>query len=349
MSERGASTQEDALQEAPQRTGGLVAAQRAPVKVGLAVAAASSVVMLLLAGTLIWVIWRLSRLLPNTPDGGRDGHRGRGIDRYWEGRIVDLDDVVPLMVVLAVIAVILISLIAWWVTKRANAPLQRALEIQQAFVADASHELRTPLTTLNGRIQLAQHRLSRGGDVEGALVDARADAEVMNDILTDLLTAAETAAVGSPVTYTNLSDAVATAMHLTQTQADEAQVVLQQQIPSNLEVRGEKTALTRALVALIDNALRHSPPGTTVTVDALGRKDGFAEVRIIDQGVGITAQDPERLFERFARESQGSDRRGFGLGLALVRDIAERFGGTVMVEKTSPEGTTFLLRLPTNR
>mgnify|MGYP002735402387 CR=1 FL=1 len=87
---------------------------------------------------------------------------------------------IPLTVVLAVLSVVFVSLIAWWATRRANAPIEKAMAIQRAFVADASHELRTPLTTLNSRIQLAQHRLARDGDVTTVLVDLRQDAQTMD-------------------------------------------------------------------------------------------------------------------------------------------------------------------------
>lgn len=318
--------------------------QTAPFKVALAVAAASSVVMLVLAASLIWAVWRLSRIstAPEPTPHGR--HRPRGWGRHWEGRIIDVTDVVPLLVALAIVSVILISLIAWLVTKRANAPLERALEVQQAFVADASHELRTPLTTLSGRIQLAQYRLNRGGDVGQALRDARTDAQLLDDVLTDLLTAAETAAVGTSKQYADVTEAATTAIHLTQTQAERAGVTVTSAIPQDMRARGGQTALARALVALLDNAIRHSQPNTTISITACN-DEGFTEIRVIDQGQGITEPNPEVLFERFRRGGESSE-SGFGLGLALVREIATRSGGDVHIESTSPNGTTFLLRLP---
>ncbi|OJU42286.1 MAG: hypothetical protein BGN97_01630 [Microbacterium sp. 69-10] len=101
----------------------------------------------------------------------------------------------------------------------------------------------------------------------------------------------------------------------------------------------------RAVIALLDNAVRYSPDGASVQLTATptGRR---AEIRVADHGPGLGDMDPERVFERFARSTASTERRGFGLGLALVRDIANRFGGSVEVERTSPTGTTFLLTLP---
>jgi signal transduction histidine kinase len=104
---------------------------------------------------------------------------------------------------------------------------------------------------------------------------------------------------------------------------------------------------SRALVALLDNAVRHSPPGGTVTESA--RSTGRdVEVRVADRGAGIQGIVADRLFDRFVR-TDDTVRRDFGLGLALVRDIAARFGGDVTVDRTSTEGTTFLLTLPAVR
>jgi K+-sensing histidine kinase KdpD len=106
--------------------------------------------------------------------------------------------------------------------------------------------------------------------------------------------------------------------------------------------------LVRLVIALVDNAVQHSPAGTSVIVSA-GVEEGAAAVRVTDRGSGIHGIAPDAVFERFARSSENGRRRGFGLGLSLVRDVAVGAGGTVSVESTSSAGTTFLLRLPVVR
>ena len=104
--------------------------------------------------------------------------------------------------------------------------------------------------------------------------------------------------------------------------------------------------LVRALVALLDNAVAHSPAGGSIELSARRLASGV-EIRVADHGAGISGIDPAEVFERFARTPDSGRGRGFGIGLSLVRDIAQRAGGSVVVESTSPGGTVFLLTLPT--
>lgn len=314
--------------------------QRSAIGVALWVGLSSIALVGVITAAIVTLIFTGSR-----PEHGRRPGGGR-----WDDRVVDVGDIVPLMITLGVLAVVALSVIAWYASRRASLPLAEALRVQRSFVADASHELRTPLTTLTSRIQLAQHRLDRGGDVAPVLDDLRRDAEVMNAVLTDLLLASENA-----VTRTHDRDAVASAAFAAAEAADtltaranEAGVRIVLDVPADLDVVADPTALGRALVALLDNAVRHSPAGATVTLS--GRSSGRrAELRVIDQGSGIDPAVTERIFDRFVRSDDGSGRRGFGLGLALVRDITLRFGGDVSVETTSSEGTTFLVVLQTVR
>jgi two-component system, OmpR family, sensor kinase len=109
-----------------------------------------------------------------------------------------------------------------------------------------------------------------------------------------------------------------------------------------------ETSLRRALVVLIDNALAHSPEGGTVRVSAEVER-GRAVVRVRDEGPGITGIDVDQIFERFSHGPDEGRRRGFGIGLALVRDLAVRHGGRVSVESTSGDGTAMRLELPVVR
>jgi signal transduction histidine kinase len=106
----------------------------------------------------------------------------------------------------------------------------------------------------------------------------------------------------------------------------------------------------RCMVALLDNAFSFSPTGSTVHVTLTGSK-GMVRVSVRDEGPGITGIDPSRIFDRFARsgaavDGSGAIRTGFGIGLSLVRDTVERFGGTVAVVSSSQSGTEIELRIP---
>ena len=315
--------------------------QRAAFSVGVWVAAVSAIVVALGVSVLVAVILLRARVENNehaTPFPG--GHRGSGDDL-----VVDVDRVLPWVIGLGILGVLILSLIAWFAARRAVQPLGEALRLQRNFVADASHELRTPLTTLTSRIQIAQRRLERGGDVAEALDQLRSDADAMNDMLTDLLMAAEGKAETTAVSP--VGDAMDAAVSRLRPLADDSAVSLEV-FSSDRAVRMPLPTLTRILMAVIDNAIQHSPRGATVTIAAATARDDV-EIRVSDHGSGIDSADAERIFERFARGSETGRRRGFGLGLALVRDVLTRYSGRIEVESTSPSGTTFLITLPSAR
>jgi signal transduction histidine kinase len=114
------------------------------------------------------------------------------------------------------------------------------------------------------------------------------------------------------------------------------------------------TSLQRCVIALLDNAIAHSPNGSGVTVTLRSSKTAF-DLVVADQGSGIRGIDPANIFDRFAHStapeysSSAPQRSGFGIGLSLVRDIAVRNGGRVELSTTSAAGTTFTLTLPLAR
>lgn len=263
--------------------------------------------------------------------------------------VVDVDAIVPWVLALGVVGVALLGFIAWFAARRSVRPLAEALRMQRNFVADASHELRTPLTTLSSRLQLLQRRQARGEPIDDTVAELRRDVDAMADVLTDLLLSAEgdlDLGEGSDV-----RDAVSRAVSAVRPLADDAEVSVTVDAVEPMSARMPLVTLTRLLVALLDNAIQHAPAGGSVTVTASAPRPGktsprVAEVRVRDDGPGILGIAPEAVFERFARSGERGRRRGFGLGLALVRDAVTRYGGTVEVERTSSAGTTFLLTLP---
>jgi len=127
--------------------------------------------------------------------------------------------------------------------------------------------------------------------------------------------------------------------------AEAADVQLAVHADGTMAVRMPQTSLMRVCVALLDNAIQHAPAGSTVTLGSEAAGEAVL-IRVSDEGAGVRDDDRERIFDRFARGSEAGRRRGFGLGLALVRDAAVAAGGSVAIEHTSPAGTTFLVTLP---
>ncbi|MDQ4214606.1 HAMP domain-containing sensor histidine kinase [Microbacterium capsulatum] len=319
--------------------------RRSARQIGLWTGVASAVVIAAGVGILIAVILSTSR--PQGPGFGGPA----GLPANPDHIVVDVDRVLPWVVVLGVVGVAVLGLIAWATARRAVAPLEVALRAQRDFVADASHELRTPLTAMSSRVQILQRRLRRGEPIDDALERLRRDTATMDDILTELLLAAQAdqaVADGAPVEAgsTDAAEAVRAAVELLQPIAEGAGVVLEQRAGAGLAVAAPAVTLTRLCTALLDNAVQHAPAGSAVTIAAGSGPAGYVEIRVADRGPGVRPEDRERIFTRFARGPETGRRRGFGLGLALVRDVATRYGGAVGIERTSAEGTTFLLRLP---
>jgi two-component system, OmpR family, sensor kinase len=247
--------------------------------------------------------------------------------------------------------VVLSAGIAAWLAHRALRPMREALALQRRFVSDAGHELRTPLTLLSTRVQLLARRMRGAG--AGALLEVEADLRgVLDDtaaltaILEDLLAAAEPGRPESRVAC-DLSTLVAECLHSARARADELGIALQLQADERVEVRATPPALRRAVTALVDNALGHAR--TRVSVRVQGCRGG-AEVVVEDDGPGLAPEEAARVFERFSssRKNGSGGPRHYGLGLALVSEVAQAHGGSVTVDRADRgRGGKFVLRLAT--
>ncbi|HSU39175.1 MAG TPA: sensor histidine kinase, partial [Polyangiaceae bacterium] len=109
-------------------------------------------------------------------------------------------------------------------------------------------------------------------------------------------------------------------------------------------VRVDERALEIAVINLVDNAMKYAPEGGRVGV-TVGQTQGSLEIRVLDQGPGVAPEDRKRIFERFVRvkATEGKQVRGSGIGLALVKHIAEAHGGKAWVEANTPRGSVFVL------
>jgi signal transduction histidine kinase len=315
--------------------------RRSARQIALWTGVASAVVLAGGVGIIITVI-----LLTARPEGLPDPDDPRGTTP--DHIVVDVDRVLPWVVVFGIVGVLLLVLVAWIAARQAVHPLGEALRVQRNFLADASHELRTPLTALTSRVQIIQRRYTRGQPIDETLDRLRRDAAAMDDILTELLLAAEADHSPAASEAADVSAAIAAAADTLRPIAEEAGVPLEHYVVGQPGALVPQVTLTRLCVALLDNAVQHSPRDAPVVVSA-ERRGHTVEIRVADRGSGISPEDRDRVFERFARGADTGRRRGFGLGLALVRDVANRYDGSVEIETTSPAGTTFLLTLPGQR
>lgn len=247
--------------------------------------------------------------------------------------------------------VVLATVGGWWFARRAVRPTAQALAMQRRFVADASHELRTPLTLLSTRAQLLRRRLAQSSpddargiseDVDGLLGDTAA----LTEVLDDLLVAADMRSV-DPVAM-DLAAVVREVVEAARPTADERGVRLLREGEPTAPAMATPAAVRRAVTALVDNAVDHAEGEVRVTV-LLAR--GTASVVVEDDGPGIPP-DGADLFERFASrrtpDAAAPARRHYGLGLALVAEIAAQHGGDVTAtgREDGARGARLTLTLP---
>jgi signal transduction histidine kinase len=233
--------------------------------------------------------------------------------------------------------------------RRAVRPLSDALTLQRSFVADASHELRTPLTLLSTRAQILRRSLVAHGADPSVLTDADgvvSDAARMTDVVDELLVAADpwTNPQLAPVELVPLCEELMDSArdHATSHQVN---LILDRRQDDPVTTNGNAVGLRRAVLAILDNAIEHTPTSGTVTV-SVGHQGRQAVIDISDTGSGIAPAEIDRVFDRFHSGHQKAGRRSYGLGLALAREVVTRHGGRLTVENTSERGTTFRVWLP---
>ena len=229
--------------------------------------------------------------------------------------------------------------------------LNRAFHQMRQFSADASHELQTPLTILKGEMEVAlrsqrspeeyQRILGSGLEeidrinhlVDGLLLLARADAGVLR---LDL----------QPVDIASLLQEIGEQMKVV---ADDRSVSLQTGTMASVSIQGDRPQLRRLVLNLVDNAVKYTPAGGSVTL-SLRTDSDWAFLVFSDTGTGLSENEQQRIFDRFHRttETRARDQRGVGLGLSIARSIAEAHGGRIDVESTPGKGSIFTVRLPVN-
>ena len=230
-----------------------------------------------------------------------------------------------------------------------RAETEDALRRQREFVADASHELRTPLTSVLANLELLAESLD--GEQEEAANSALRSSRRMRRLVADLLLLARhDAARQAPHTPTDLGQVLVEAAAEVGVIADGHDVSID---ANRAPVDGARDELHRLTLNLMENAIRHTPPGTQVraTVECV---DGSVRLTVEDNGPGIPPELLDRVFERFVRGV--GDRGGSsGLGLSIVHAVAESHGGTVTIDSPTmngagrPRGTRFAVQLPLSR
>jgi two-component system phosphate regulon sensor histidine kinase PhoR len=233
--------------------------------------------------------------------------------------------------------------------------LRRLEQVRTEFVANVSHELRTPLTAIQGYLETL---------LDGALEEpqhARKFLEIvfrhterlgrLTDDLTDLSNI-ELGRISLRIEPADLTEVTESALAIIQPRAGSGRVTVEASLPADMpEVLADRDRLAQILINLVDNAVKYTPAGGHVWVEAQRLPSGMVEVAVRDTGVGVPKADLPRLTERFYRVDKARSRElgGTGLGLAIVKHLVLAHGGELGIESELWKGTTVRFTLPTSK
>ena len=222
------------------------------------------------------------------------------------------------------------------------------LEARQQLVAGVSHELRTPVATMRGYLEGAQ-RSARESTVRGDLQTIERELSRLERLIDDLFTLSS-AEVGRLALRLEPVDLSGLVQRLVDTHAplawNQRRVQVLAELPPDLPpARADAQRVEQIVSNLLSNAIRHTPPGGLVAATAAS-SDGTVSIEIRDTGEGIAPEDLPHVFERFYRGRGEDARAGLGLGLALVKELAEAMHGSVAAASAPGEGSCFSVRLP---
>ncbi|HET7529176.1 MAG TPA: HAMP domain-containing sensor histidine kinase [Candidatus Saccharimonadales bacterium] len=238
---------------------------------------------------------------------------------------------------------------SYWLARRTLDPIEEALNIQARFASDASHELRTPLTAIQteNEVALRDKSLSKSQAI-GLLKSNLEEIGKLKALSEGLLRLAgrQGGAARGPV---SVRDITAAAVQRYLKVADKQQITISDKT-SDFNVLGDRDSLTELTAILIDNALKYSHDGSEIVISSFQRgKLGVLEVE--DHGIGIKRADLPHIFDRFfradsSRHKDGAD--GYGLGLAIAKNIVDAHSGHIEVSSTPGKKTVFKVFLPSS-
>jgi len=229
------------------------------------------------------------------------------------------------------------------------ARLEEAFKKQRQFVADASHELRTPLAIIQAESSLALGKRRTQEELRKSLELVSQEVAYMSDIVGKLLLLARSDAGVEPVNFqdVNARDLLVELSQDVEALAQEKDLLFTLGSMDSLTIKGDRLKLRQLFLIILDNAIRHTPGGGSIS-GSLVRRNDSAVTSIGDTGIGISAEHLPFIFDRFYRvdKARSHAEGGMGLGLSIAISIAKMHGGEIEVESQVGVGTTFRIVLP---
>lgn len=233
---------------------------------------------------------------------------------------------------------------AWFLSGKTLHPIKEMVEEQNRFISDAAHELKTPLTALKAEIEVSlRNKKINLAQAKKLLRSNLEEVNKLQSLSENLLRLSQNPNINQEMV--NLRPVSEEAVKKVKPLAEKKQIKIINQVKG--WVKGDQTALTELLVIFLDNALKYSPKKSTIWLET-SKKDKTMEIRIKDQGIGISQKDLPHLFKRFYRADQSRSKNkanGYGLGLAIAKKIMDQHKGIIKVDSKINQGTTFKLVL----
>lgn len=250
-----------------------------------------------------------------------------------------------------VVVLIISGFASYWLARRTLNPIEEAHAQQTRFTADVSHELRTPLTALKMESEVAlMNPKAKSSELRQTIVSNLEEVGKLEALINNLLRLTRLDADELRQKFTKVASEVIIADALKQV----ASVAAERKISINdktakFSVDADKDSLIQLLVILLDNALKYSSEGSTITLSSR-KTDHTVELAVADQGVGIDRAALEHVFDRFYRADNSRNKtntEGYGLGLSIAKMIADVHGGEIKLSSRPGHGTTAFIVLPT--
>lgn len=229
--------------------------------------------------------------------------------------------------------------------------LRRLEETRQDFVANVSHELRTPIASIKGYTEtLLDGALEDKKNARDFLNIIHEDSDRLAKLIDDLLDLSRIESGRMKMVFASVEpkSLIKRSIAIIENQAKARSISLKTNIPDNLpKILADETRLSQVLINLLDNAVKYTPEGGSVTITGFINKN-LLQIDVADTGIGIPKKDLPRLFERFYRVDKARSREmgGTGLGLSIVKHIVQAHGGEVFVKSIPGQGSTFSFSVP---
>lgn len=230
--------------------------------------------------------------------------------------------------------------------------LKKLERVRSDFVANVTHEIRTPLTAIIGFVETLQQGDGPDGETAKRFLQVIHDnAKRLSRLVDDLMTLSgiELGETKLQIAPLDMNDTLDNALAVFQAKALEKRIGITKNIPAEIPMlKADRDRVSQVFLNVLDNAVKFTPEGGRITIDAVPEGDGWVKVSISDTGPGIPKKDIPRLGERFYRVDKSRSREvgGTGLGLSIVKHLMFSHGGRMEIESTQGAGTTVLLYFP---